>query len=143
MLFVPDLTVNLPSISKINTNLHCTTEFSADSCVFQEMASGKTIGAGLFLFLVSIPNGTSPQEDTKTKFSYFMFWNFNKESDVLLWHSRLGHVLKNFHPMIQTQFSTQLHVLCNDRARDYFNSVLESYLASHGIVHQSSCVNTP
>lgn len=56
--------------------------------------------------------------------------------------SETTSVLKNFHMMIQTQFSTQIHVLCNDRARDYFNSI-ESYLASHGIVHQSSCVNTP
>lgn len=57
--------------------------------------------------------------------------------------SETTSVLKNFHPMIQTQFSAQIHVLRTDRDSDYFNSVLGSYLTSQGIVHRSSCVNTP
>lgn len=45
--------------------------------------------------------------------------------------------------MIQTQFQTNIQVLRTDNARDFFNSVLGSYLQSNGIIHQSSCVDTP
>ncbi|KAA3477406.1 Retrovirus-related Pol polyprotein from transposon TNT 1-94 [Gossypium australe] len=34
-------------------------------------------------------------------------------------------------------------VLKIDNARDYFNSILGSYLSKHGIIHISSCVDTP
>ena len=48
-----------------------------------------------------------------------------------------------FHTMISTQFKSQIQVLKTDNAKDYFNSILGSYLSKHGIVHISSCVDTP
>lgn len=54
-----------------------------------------------------------------------------------------SHIFKQFHSMIETQFSTKIKVLRTDRARDYFNFVLGDYLVTHGILHQSSCVDTP
>ena len=45
--------------------------------------------------------------------------------------------------MIQTQFQKKIQVLRTDNATDYFNSILGDYLVNEGIVHQSSCVNTP
>ncbi|KAJ4703138.1 Retrovirus-related Pol polyprotein from transposon TNT 1-94 [Melia azedarach] len=45
--------------------------------------------------------------------------------------------------MIQTQFQTKIQVLKTDNAREYFDTILGDYLASQGIVHKSSCVNTP
>lgn len=47
---------------------------------------------------------------------------------------------QQFNLMIQNQFSTSIKILKTDKARDYFNSVLGTYLDSQGIVHQSSCV---
>ena len=57
--------------------------------------------------------------------------------------SEAGPILKNFHNMIQTQFQTKIKVFKFDNAKEYFNSILGAYLTSHGIVHQSFCVDTP
>ena len=45
--------------------------------------------------------------------------------------------------MIQTQFQTKIQVLKTDNAKEYFKSVLGSYLMSQWIVHLSFCVDTP
>ncbi|CAN1152028.1 Retrovirus-related Pol polyprotein from transposon TNT 1-94, partial [Linum perenne] len=52
-------------------------------------------------------------------------------------------VFQNFYTMIETQFQTKVKVLRTDNARDYFNSALGSFLSTHGIIHSSSCVDTP
>lgn len=56
--------------------------------------------------------------------------------------SETSHIFKNFHTIIQTQFSTKIQILRSDRARDFFNYVLGNFLTSQGIIHQSSCVDT-
>ena len=45
--------------------------------------------------------------------------------------------------MIQTQFHAKIQVLKTDNARDYINFILGEFLLKEGIVHQSSCINTP
>ena len=57
--------------------------------------------------------------------------------------SEVGQVFKNFNSMIQTQFHTKIQVLRTDNAKEYFKTVLGDYLLSQGIIHQSSCVDTP
>ena len=57
--------------------------------------------------------------------------------------SEVGQIFKNFSNMIQTQFQAKIQVLKTDNAKEYFNSVLGDYLLHEGIVHQSSCVETP
>lgn len=57
--------------------------------------------------------------------------------------SEAGQIFKNFNAMIQTQFQTKIQVLKTDNAREYFASILSDYLSSHGIIHLSSCVDTP
>ncbi|CAN1188688.1 Retrovirus-related Pol polyprotein from transposon TNT 1-94 [Linum perenne] len=52
-------------------------------------------------------------------------------------------IFQNFHRMVSTQFQTTIQVLKTDNAHDYFNSALGSYLTTHGIIHASSCVDTP
>ena len=49
----------------------------------------------------------------------------------------------NFHFMIQTQFHTKIQILCIDNGTEYFNHSLSTYLQENGIIHQSSCVDTP
>ena len=48
-----------------------------------------------------------------------------------------------FHQMIKTQFQTHIQILHTDKGREYFNSILGTYLKNNGIVHQSTCVETP
>ena len=45
--------------------------------------------------------------------------------------------------MIQNQFQTGIQILKTDNGTKYFNSILGPYLKDHGIIHQSSCANTP
>ena len=57
--------------------------------------------------------------------------------------SETSQIFKNFKNMIQTQFQSKIQILKSDNARDYFNSILGEFLAQEGIVHLSSCVDTP
>ena len=52
-------------------------------------------------------------------------------------------VIPNFHSMVQNQFGVQIKSFRTDNARDYFNQILSPYFQSQGILHDSSCVNTP
>jgi len=54
-----------------------------------------------------------------------------------------SQIFKHFHAMIRTQFQATIQVLKTDNARDFFNSILSPYLQTSGIVHISSCVDTP
>ena len=57
--------------------------------------------------------------------------------------SETSSIFQHFHQMVATQFSTNIQVLKTDNAKDYFNTVLGKYLTEHGVVHISSCVETP
>jgi hypothetical protein len=57
--------------------------------------------------------------------------------------SEVGQIFQNFHSMIQTQFHTKIQILKTDNAKEYFNSELNTYCLNQGILHISSCVNTP
>ena len=57
--------------------------------------------------------------------------------------SETNHIFQAFHKMIQNQFQANVQVSKTDNARDFFYYVLGPYLESNGIVHQSSCVDTP
>lgn len=57
--------------------------------------------------------------------------------------SEVSEIFQNFHSMIQTQFQTRIQILKTDNAKDFFNSVLGPYLIQQGIIHLSSCVDTP
>ena len=45
--------------------------------------------------------------------------------------------------MIQNQFQRKIQFLKTDNGREYFHSELGSYLREQGIIHLSSCVDTP
>ena len=57
--------------------------------------------------------------------------------------SEVGQIFQNFNSMIQTQFQTKIQIIKTDNAKEYFKSVLGTYFFSKGIVHISSCVDTP
>ena len=48
-----------------------------------------------------------------------------------------------FHKMIRTQFQANIKILRTDNGREYYSSILGSYLNENGIIHQNSCVDTP
>lgn len=57
--------------------------------------------------------------------------------------SEVGKIFEVFHNMVQTQFQSKIQILRTDNGREYYNLALTSYLQKVGIVHQSSCVDTP
>lgn len=57
--------------------------------------------------------------------------------------SEVSQIFKTFKIMIHNQFKTQIQILRTDNGREFFNSNLGNYLSSEGIIHQSSCVDTP
>ena len=43
---------------------------------------------------------------------------------------------------IQTQFSVPIQILRSDNAKEYMSETFQSYMIKHGILHQTSCVDT-
>ena len=52
-------------------------------------------------------------------------------------------VFKKFYTMVQTQFQTQIKIFRSDNGKEFFNHVLGNFFDEKGIIHQSSCSNTP
>ena len=57
--------------------------------------------------------------------------------------SEVFEVFVNFYHMICTQFQTQLRILRIDNGREYVNTEIHKFFASKGIIHQTSCPDTP
>ena len=55
-----------------------------------------------------------------------------------------GHqYFQNFNSLIKNQFQTKIQVFRSDNGREFVNQGLREYFFSEGIVHQTSCVDTP
>lgn len=57
--------------------------------------------------------------------------------------SQVPGLLKNFLSYVTTQFNTSVKMLRSDNDTEFTNHDITSFLASHGILHQTSCVKTP
>ena len=44
---------------------------------------------------------------------------------------------------VKTHFNTSVRTLRSDNAKEYFSESFQSYMLHNGILHQSSCVDTP
>ena len=78
-----------------------------------------------------------------------MVFSFIDDCSQICWifllkqKSNVSLIFPIFHKMIRTQFGVDIKKLRSDNAKDYFNQVLSPYFQKYGIVHESSCVNTP
>ena len=96
VLFVLDLGCSLVSVSRLNRDLNCETKFLADSCVFQDLSTGKMIGsadfrAGLYILDVSPSSSHFVGHKCQLIHSLKSSRQSNKESEIMMWHFRLGH----------------------------------------------------
>ncbi|CAJ2656645.1 unnamed protein product [Trifolium pratense] len=57
--------------------------------------------------------------------------------------SDVCQAVKDFVKMVQNQFQTNIQVFRSDNGKEYFNTMLSDFFRENGIVHQSSCPNTP
>lgn len=102
VLHVPSLDCNLLSVSKLNHNLNCITQFYPNLCEFQEVGSMRTIGSarlcsGLYILQLHPPRMFNLCSASKSTFEsshhQLLSSSVNKDdSEVMLWHYRLGHV---------------------------------------------------
>jgi len=98
ILHVPNLDCNLLSISKLTRDLNCVAKFFPHLCIFQDLDMGKKIGSakmcsGLYLLKNEIPlrRQTQNRSYVSSKGQSALNFYVNKDSEVLLWHYRLGH----------------------------------------------------
>ena len=56
--------------------------------------------------------------------------------------SELFTIFKDFCAEIQTQFNVSIRAFRSDNAREYFSAPFTTFMASKGILHQSSCAYT-
>ena len=52
-------------------------------------------------------------------------------------------VFQSFHVMIQTQFSAKIKTLHTDNGGEYVNTRFQAYFQHHGLIHETSCSQTP
>ena len=52
-------------------------------------------------------------------------------------------ILQKFYKMVQTQFGVQVRVIRSNNGTEYFNESLSTFFTQNGIIHKSTCVDTP
>jgi len=57
--------------------------------------------------------------------------------------SEVGQIIQNFCKLVQTQFHTQIQVFRTNNGTKFFNKIVGNFFLENGILHQSSCVNSP
>ena len=57
--------------------------------------------------------------------------------------SNLFSIFCSFCTEIKTQFNVPVRILRSDNAKEYFSKPFNSYMSKNGILHQSSCPDTP
>lgn len=80
-------------------------------------------------------------------FRYFVTFidDFSKVTWVYLLKSKseVFNYFKDFHIMISNQFFAHIKIFRTDNGTEYTSHNMTNYLTSNGIVHQTSCVDTP
>ena len=57
--------------------------------------------------------------------------------------SDVRQIVKSFIAMVENQFNTKIKIFHTDNGTEYFNLHLGQFFSDQGIVHKSSCIDTP
>ena len=57
--------------------------------------------------------------------------------------SEVETVFKSFYNMVETQFNSKIQMIRSSNGHEYFAQVLSKFFEEKGIIHQSSCTDTP
>ena len=57
--------------------------------------------------------------------------------------SDAANVFKEFYNIVYTQFNERIKMVCTNNGTEYFNLILANFFKNNGILHQSSCIDTP
>ena len=88
VLFVPALTCNLISVSKLIKGKRCRVIFDESGCTFQDLNSRRTIGNSKEWDGLYYLEGSNRRKREANK---ALVSSHSNNEDVLLWHQRLGH----------------------------------------------------
>ena len=95
MLYVPNFTCNLFSVSKLVKDLNCIAKFTSDLCEFQILDLEKMIScARMSSGPYQLKSNGSPTRQTHKAASLLVqghVFDSNKENEIMLCHYRLGH----------------------------------------------------
>ena len=85
--------------------------------------------------------------ESKSGFKYFITFvdDYSRTTWLYLMKNRsevFSH-FANFCSEIRTQFGVSVCTLRSDNAKEYFSSNFQTFMLEHGIIHESSCVDTP
>lgn len=86
---------------------------------------------------------------TSTSTGHRWFVTFIDDHTRITWvyllkeKSDVSSVFIKFYNMITTQFDTKIQIFRSDNGREFFNKTLGTFFDLKGIVHQSSCSQTP
>ncbi|KAA0053629.1 Beta-galactosidase [Cucumis melo var. makuwa] len=140
------------SVSKITRELHCKAIFLPESVYFQDMSTGRTIGTAWHnrgLYILDDDTSCSSLSRVTTSSGKRWFVTFIDDHTRLTWvylitdKFEVPSIFQNFYHTIKTQFHTKIAILRSDNGREFQNHKLSEFLASKGIVHQTSCAYTP
>ncbi|KAK3006499.1 hypothetical protein RJ639_017038 [Escallonia herrerae] len=62
---------------------------------------------------------------------------------LMKYKSEVNVLFQQFCKMIHTQYNARIQVLRSDNGGKYLSAELQQYLKAHGIIHQTTCSNTP
>ena len=109
VLYIPQFSFNLISVSKLISHLECQITFSATACVIQDQVSLRKIGVaelknGLYTMQLGCStSGSSPwNESFPVPFTSTVTCKSNANSDM--WHARLGHPSSEKLKILHSQF---------------------------------------
>jgi Integrase core domain len=221
VLYLPNFTSNLLSVSKITKELNCNVIFSPTNVVFQDIVTKRTIGEGKLdngLYYLDISNkalAANSVEDNKlwhwrighasdfvlnkllnlrnldnstcdiyrfvkqtrlpftlsnsktsnffelehsdvwesapvTSYNNFRYYvtfidDFSRTTWIYLLTSKYEVFQKfvDFSNFIENQYNTTIKILRSDNGTEYVNKTFSKYLHHKGILHQTTCINTP
>lgn len=56
---------------------------------------------------------------------------------------QVNMLFQKFYKMVETQYDVKILILHIDNGGEYKNANLQRYLEEHGVVHRTTCSNTP
>jgi len=57
--------------------------------------------------------------------------------------SEASQLVRDFCAMVNTQFETKVKIIRSDNESEFTSKPMKKFYAEHGMVHQTSCVDTP
>ena len=57
--------------------------------------------------------------------------------------SEVSSLFQKFHKIVETRYKAKIQVLRSDNGGKYQNTELQQYLEAQGMIHHTTCPNTP